>query len=98
MYGDSPLSALPSAVEATPTLLVQELAGEAVILDLQSDQYFGLDDVATRMWQLLREHASPEAIIPILLDEYEVDEATLRRDLADLIESLAERGLIQVTP
>ena len=87
---------LPARVTLSPEVLVQELEGEAVMLDLQGERYYGLNDVGLRMWQLLAEHGAPEAVVTRMLAEYEVEEAPLRRDLASLIENLAARGLIAV--
>ena len=36
-------------------VLFQEVAGETVLLDLNSESYFGLDEVGTRIWTLLNE-------------------------------------------
>lgn len=76
-------------------VLVQEVAGEAVLLDLASEQYFGLNEVGVRVWQILSEHGSPEKAVQILLQEYEVDEATLREDIAALVTGFLESGLMR---
>ena len=78
----------------TDDVLVQELAGEAVLLDLDSANYFGLNEVGTRVWQILVEHGSPEKAVEILLDEYEVDEEMLREDITMLVSGFLESGLM----
>lgn len=40
---------LPTRVEISPEVLFQELQGEAVLLNLTSERYYGLDDVGMRM-------------------------------------------------
>jgi len=72
------------------------LGDEAVILNLASGVYFGLDTVGTRMWQLMSEHGSTDGVIAAMLDEYEVAETQLRSDLDKLIEQLKEMGLVRV--
>jgi hypothetical protein len=81
-------------IQVAKDVLVQPLGDEAVLLNLNNDHYYGLDDVGTRMWALLAEHGDPEAVIRQLLLEYEADEPTLRRDLAALIDKLEQAGLI----
>jgi hypothetical protein len=76
-------------------VLFQTIADEAVLLNINDNHYYGLDDVATRMWQLLVEHGEAEAVIRQMLDEYEVDEATLRQDFVTLVAEMERRGLIQ---
>jgi hypothetical protein len=85
-------------VSVPPEVLVQELAGESVLLDLTSERYFGLDDVGTRMWKALAEGPSIQASYDVLLSEYEVDAEQLRRDLTGLVEQLVEHGLLHVHP
>jgi hypothetical protein len=84
----------------SPNVLFQDLGDESVLLSLDNDRYYGLDDVGTRMWQLLAEHSDVATVISHLLGEYagQVDEATLRRDLGELIAKLAEAGLLTIAP
>jgi len=91
-------ASLPKSVTISPDVLFQELNGEAVLLDLKTELYYGLDDIGTRMWQLLESNGQVEAACARLLQEYEVDETTLKQDLAELIDMLAEAGLILVQP
>jgi hypothetical protein len=71
------------------------LGDEAVILNVGTGVYFGLDEVGTRMWQLMSEHGSTEKVIEVMLTEYEVDEEQLRGDLEKLIQQLSEKGLVK---
>lgn len=76
-------------------VVVRDLAGEAVLLHLSTGTYFGLDPVGTRIWHCLAEHQSTEAILPLLLQEFDVDEHQLRLDLEALVaQLLAQRLLI----
>ena len=85
-------------VEASPDVLFQEVGGEAVLLDLNSESYFGLNEVGTRMWQLIQEEPDLQGIFSRLAKEYEVDEGTLFKDLRDLVDEMAVAGLIVLTP
>lgn len=77
-------------------VLSQEVTGETVLLDLNSESYFGLDEVGTRIWQLLREGKDLEQVSETMLAEYEVDIDQLQADLDELIEKLSEAGLISI--
>ena len=83
-------------VSAPDDVLLQELDGEAVILNLDSESYFGLDEVGTRMWTLLTESASIQAAYDILVKEYQVEPVQLKADMKDLIRQLEENGLVTV--
>jgi division protein CdvB (Snf7/Vps24/ESCRT-III family) len=85
---------LDQIARLSPQVISQELSGETVILDLDSECYFGLDAVGTRIWQLIREGVDLRTIHNTLLDEYDVDAAQLHADLQALIEDAQRRGLI----
>ncbi len=86
---------LPIRVTPGADVLVQQVEDESVLLDLKTEEYYSLDDVGTRMWQLMCESGDPEAAVEALLQIYEVDEATLRHDMAQLIAELAAHGLVE---
>ncbi|HVO58615.1 MAG TPA: PqqD family protein [Dongiaceae bacterium] len=79
-------------------VLIRFLEQESVLLNLNTERYFGLDPVGTRMWQLLTSAPSVEAAFLKLSDEFDVDSHTLRANLSDLISHLVENGLITLQP
>ena len=81
-------------VEPAPDVLFQEIEGEMVLLDTKAERYYALDDVGTRFWELLSEHRDLEPAVTAMLDEFAVDEATLRADLTTLLEELDAAGLV----
>jgi hypothetical protein len=87
-------NSLPKRVIISPEVLFRELDGEAVLLDLNTERYYGLDDVGTRIWQLLSEQGDVAAARDLMLAEYQVDSETLSQDMADLLGRLAEAGLV----
>jgi hypothetical protein len=74
-----------------------ELAGETVILEMASGRYYALDPIGTRVWQLLQTVSTAESLCERLVEEYEVDAATCRRDLAVLVKQMAENGLVSIS-
>jgi hypothetical protein len=82
-------------IEISQDVLFQEVSGETVLLDLASEQYFGLDGVGTRIWALLNEGAGADAVVDTLLAEYAVERETLAADVDELLARLAEAGLIR---
>ena len=89
------MSAVPIRIVPSPDAMFRLLDGEAVILDLASATYFGLNSVGARFWQLLTINSSYSAAIEALKAEYEVDEATLRQDLEALVSALQQAGLVR---
>uniref|UniRef100_B8HXX5 PqqD family protein n=1 Tax=Cyanothece sp. (strain PCC 7425 / ATCC 29141) TaxID=395961 RepID=B8HXX5_CYAP4 len=77
-------------------VLVQELGGELVLLNLDSEEYFGLDTVGASMWQILQETGSIQATYDRLLEQYEVEPEQLKQDLLELIEKFVDHGLVEL--
>lgn len=94
------LSSAPpeSATRAKPAghVLVQDSGGEAVLLDLAGERYFGLNKVGTRIWQLLEYTSSLSEVCRALCSEFDAPPGRIEQDLHALIEQLRDAGLITV--
>jgi len=77
-------------------VLSQEVNGETVLLDLEGESYFGLNEVSTRVWQLLQLEHSVAGIVDTLLDEYDVSREQLESDVSDLLGKFTDAGLINL--
>jgi hypothetical protein len=85
---------LKQTIALAPDVISQEVSGETVLLDLESENYFGLDEVGTRIWQLIKETNDLSSIYNTLLDEYEVSGERLQQDLTVLLSEIEGLGLI----
>ena len=83
-------------VKLPDDVLISDLEGESVILNLKSERYYGLDNVGTRFLTLLSTSESIEQAFEALLAEYDVDADTLRLDLTNLLVDLREQGLVEI--
>jgi len=75
-------------------VLGQELNGEVVLLNMDSEFYYSLNPVGSRMWQMLTESGNLEGAIQQLLQVFSIDETTLRQDVTALIKELVAEGLL----
>ncbi|MGH9892303.1 MAG: PqqD family protein [bacterium] len=69
---------------------------EAVLLNLNTGVYFTLNEVGTRIWQLIEQRRNPSQIRQTLLEEYNVQREVIDADLNELLSELASRGLVFV--
>jgi hypothetical protein len=74
--------------------LSQEVNEETVLLDLKGESYFSLNDVGTRIWQLIQSEQMVSEVLETLFDEYDVSKEQLEIDVGDLLDKLAEAGLV----
>lgn len=77
--------------------LFQDIDGEAVLLDLASECYFGLNPVGTRIWTLLGEDDLLQSVSDRLRAEYVAEPARIAADLLVLVGQLAEAGLVKIS-
>jgi hypothetical protein len=88
---------LPSRVEIGESVILQRLNDEAVLLNMSNQQYYGLNDTGTRMWELLMELGEPSKVVTQLQEEYSVPQAKLQADLETLVGELLQAGLLRAT-
>ena len=93
---DTTAITLAHRVHRSDQVLFQNLDGEAVLLDLASETYFGLNEVGTRVWQLLESATALGEVHRSLCEEYDADALRIEQDLLDLVGKLADAGLVTV--
>lgn len=78
-------------------VVAREVGGEMVLLDLASGQYFGLDTIGGRIWELLSErpHALKE-LCDCIEAEFDAPRERIEEDLIALAKQLHEQELIAV--
>lgn len=69
--------------------------GHTVLLDYAGGQYYGLDEVGTRIWELVREGSTLGAIVDRLEAEYDAPRDVLEADASALLAELAARRLVR---
>jgi len=91
------LPTLHDIVTATQGQISSDLAGEAVILDLTSGVYYGLNEVGAKIWHLIQQPQTIQAIQHNLLQEYDVDPEVCTQDLLQLLQELQAAGLVNLS-
>lgn len=86
-----------SKVVAAKEQISSDLAGEAVILNLKSGTYYGLNTVGASIWNLIQQPRTISEIKDELLSKYEVGEEQCDRELLAILQQLEAQGLIEVS-
>jgi len=76
-------------------VLHAEVSGEVIVLNTETLSYFGFNEVAGRVWELLgtAPHSLDE-LCAVLLTEYEVDEASCRQAVEEFLSHAGDQGLV----
>ena len=88
---------LTARVRVAKDVLMQKVGDDAILLNLNTENYFTLDEVGTRIITTLQESDSLNHAVRKLVGIYEVDESKLTSDAVRLVEECEQYGLLQVT-
>ena len=79
-------------------VLSRRAAGETVLLSLESEEYYGLDEVGNSLWELIELGTTFGDAVANVASEYAVDVDTLVADFQALLEDLIEANLVIAVP
>ena len=77
-----------------PRMATQKIAGRWVLLDIKSGQYYALDGVAGRIWQLCDGSRDIRQIAAELLDEYDTQGEPVEDDVAAFVSQFVDESLL----
>jgi hypothetical protein len=75
-------------------LLSATVNGELLMMSVAQGKYFNLNGVGARIWDMLAQPTTLEAIVTTLTAEYAVDAETARREVAGFVAELNQRGML----
>ena len=90
------MSEMKRIVRVSPSTLYRDVQGETVLLHLDSGEYFGLDETATRIWQLIVEKGDLREVEAAMVLEFDVERSVVSHDLTRVIDELVAKRLIEI--
>jgi hypothetical protein len=84
---------LDQMVAVSEDAVFRELDGEAVVLNLETGIYYGLDTVGTAIWQAIEPRGSLRQAFDRIVAEFAADPSTIESDLIELADHLLDKGL-----
>jgi hypothetical protein len=85
-----------SVISAIKDQVSSELGEEAVILNIKTGIYFGLNGVGARVWNLIQKPMAIAKIIETLLEEYDVEERQCEMEVVELVKDLIDAELVEI--
>lgn len=77
-----------------PNVVVRTVEGAAVLLDLTTEMYYSLNEVGTRVWELVNGQRPIVAIVDVIANEYDAERSQISEDVRGLLGELTTEGLI----
>jgi hypothetical protein len=77
-----------------PELLSTDMDGETVMMSIEQGAYYGINSIGSRVWELLQEPLTLEAICEVIINEYEVEPAQCREDMLEFVGEMLVNNLV----
>ena len=87
---------LDSMVSQIEDIVASDIDDEKVMMSVEKGQYFGLEPVGSRIWEMIAQPVRVSELIDVLLGRYDVDRETCEKDVLAFLEELNEAGILQV--
>jgi len=93
---DSQTLQLSTTIVRAPDVYATTIDGDVVVFNVEKGQYYGMQEVGVRIWELIEQPASIAAVCDTLMDEFSVDRATCEQHVLKFVKDLREAQLIEV--
>ena len=87
---------LSTTVQASDDVVVSQLDDEIVMMSIEKGAYYGLDEIGSRVWELLAAPRTVSEICDTLVQEYDVARAQCEQDMQEWFTELAGEDLIRI--
>ncbi len=94
---DEPLININTTVQASPEIVTNTLGEEVVMMSIEKSAYYGLDEIGSRIWELIASERTVSSICDILVREYDVPREECEQDILAWLNELAEQNLVEIT-
>lgn len=87
-----------STIQRNPELVSTDVDGEKVMMSVENGEYFGLDPVGSRIWELMENPIRIDHLVDLLLEEFDVSREQCELDTFEFLNELKEKKLLLIIP
>ena len=73
-----------------------DIDGETVMMSVENGKYYGLDDIGSRIWELIKKPIKVSDLIDTLIERFDVDRKTCEKDVLKFLNELNEDKILVV--
>lgn len=85
---------LQTTVARNGDIIFSDMGEETVMMSIEKGEYYGLDAIGRRVWELLETTQTVSSLCSRLCEEFEVTQEQCSRDVLTFLQTLAEKDLI----
>lgn len=77
-------------------IVFSKMDNEVVMLSIENGEYYGLDEIGTRIWEVIEHEITFLSLIDLLKDEFDVSEEICKRDTIGFLHELHKKNLLLI--
>ncbi len=77
-------------------LLQSEIDGETIMMSIDNGKYYGLNTVASRIWEIIKDEPLLSELIEKLVEEYDIEKKQCEIETQEFLSNLIENKLIKI--
>lgn len=78
-------------------IVVAELDGKTVMMSLENGQYYGLDEIATSIWESISNPITVKELVAKLTSEYSITQEQCQKDVLEFLENIYNKQLVNIS-
>jgi hypothetical protein len=86
---------MDSIVRRNREIVSAEMASDTVMMSIEQSAYYGINDIGTRIWQLIEHDISVRELCTTLGSEYDVSDAQCQEDVRRFLQELLDHHLVE---
>lgn len=87
---------IDTIVTHSPGLVVGDMDGEKVMLNIERGKYFALDSIASRIWVIMEKPCTVKDLVSLLVREYDISDEVCLDDVLNFLNTLYSQGLVTI--
>lgn len=87
---------LQNIIQRSSELVSSNMDGETVMMSIDNGEYYGLDAIGSRIWELLENPIEVNVLIETLLDEFDVSKEQCTEDTMEFLNQLKGKNLLNI--
>jgi hypothetical protein len=88
---------LNSNIQRSKDAVYSTIDTETVMISIPKGKYYSMEEVGSRIWQLLKKEIPVYELCRILCEEFDIEKDQCQKDVVDFLNRLAGENLVEVS-